>query len=98
VAVVRESHAGRRFLLIGTLVLLVVAAAGYLVWDNRSSIFPNAEDAAAPVVEEDPIARATRLHRAGRTAMAINQLRRVPRRPGRGRGPGGGPAKPASRT
>jgi tetratricopeptide (TPR) repeat protein len=48
------------------------------VWVNRASIFPNAEDAATPVVEEDPIARATRLHRAGRTAMAINQLRRLP--------------------
>lgn len=78
VAVVRESRAGLRFALIGTLVLLVVAAAGYLLWDNRASIFPNAEDAAAPVAEEDAIARATRLHRDGRTAMAINQLRRLP--------------------
>lgn len=75
---VRESRAGRRFALIGTLVLLAVAAAGYLVWDNRARIFPNAEEAAAPVVEEDAIARATRLHRAGRTAIAINQLRRLP--------------------
>jgi tetratricopeptide (TPR) repeat protein len=78
VAVVRESRAGLRFALIGTLVLLVVAAAGYLLWDNRASIFPNAEEAVAPAAQEDAIARATRLHRDGRTAMAINQLRRLP--------------------
>ncbi|HUO86086.1 MAG TPA: hypothetical protein VM617_01740, partial [Thermoanaerobaculia bacterium] len=78
-AATREGRAGRRFLLIGTLVFVVVVAAAWLLWENRRSIFPNAEEAASgPVVEEDAIARATALHDSGRTAMAINQLRRLP--------------------
>jgi tetratricopeptide (TPR) repeat protein len=70
----------RRFLLIGSLVLVVVLAAGWLLWENRASIFPNADEAPVAVApaEVDPIARATRLHEAGRTAIAVNQLRRLP--------------------
>jgi tetratricopeptide (TPR) repeat protein len=70
----------RRFLLIGSLVLVVVLAGGWLLWENRASIFPNADEApvAEAPAEVDPIARATRLHEAGRTAIAVNQLRRLP--------------------
>jgi len=74
---VRESKAGRRFALIGSLVLVVVAVAGWLVYSNREAIFPNSDEAPAAAAE-DPIARATRLHEAGRTGIAITQLRRMP--------------------
>ncbi len=77
VAAVRESHAGRNFLLIGSLVLVLVAAAAWFLWINRESIFPNAGETTL-VVEDDPIGRATKLHDAGRTEIAVNQLRRLP--------------------
>jgi tetratricopeptide (TPR) repeat protein len=58
--------------------LVIVAVAGFLLWQNRDSIFPNADEApTAQGAEVDPIARATRLHEAGKTAMAINLLRRL---------------------
>jgi len=75
---VRESKAGRRFALIGSLVLVLVAVAGWLVYSNREAIFPNSDEPPAAAAAEDPIARATRLHQAGRTAIAVNQLRRLP--------------------
>jgi len=76
-AAVRQSKAGRRFALIGSLVLVAVAAVSWLVYTNREAIFPNSDEVAL-VEAEDPIARATRLHEAGRTAIAVNQLRRLP--------------------
>ncbi|HMB52989.1 MAG TPA: hypothetical protein VKU40_06710, partial [Thermoanaerobaculia bacterium] len=74
-----SSGASRRFALIGSLVLVLVLVGAYVVWSQWDSFFPNADDA-QPVqaTETDPIARAMRLHDSGRTAMAINQLRRLP--------------------
>jgi tetratricopeptide (TPR) repeat protein len=77
--VATRGGAPRPFLLIGSAVLVVVLVAGYLLWQNRDSIFPNADEApAGQTTQVDPIVRATRLHEAGKTAMAINQLRRLP--------------------
>ena len=78
-AMVASRKPPRRFMLIGSLVLLVVLAASWVVYDNRDSVFPNADEAPPPAAAEiDPIARATRLHDAGKSAMAVNQLRRLP--------------------
>lgn len=66
------------FLYIGAAVLLAVLVGGYLLYQNRDSLFPNADQIPAEMVEADPVARATRLHEAGKTAMAINLLRRLP--------------------
>jgi tetratricopeptide (TPR) repeat protein len=74
-------RAGRLFLLVGAAVLLLVAAGGWFVWQNREELFPNsrAEEAAAPPqAAPSPIARATKLHQSGKTAIAVSQLRRIP--------------------
>ncbi|HEX2254049.1 MAG TPA: hypothetical protein VHQ65_12335 [Thermoanaerobaculia bacterium] len=75
---VRERRTNRTFVLVGTLVLLVVAAAAWLLYQNRERLFPNAAEEPVQEQAEDPIARATRLHESGRTALAVNQLRRLP--------------------
>lgn len=80
----RDSGRSRRlFLLVGGAVLLIVLAAGGYVLMNRDQIFPNSREepkaAAAPKgAANDPIARAERLHKAGRTPTAVNQLKRIP--------------------
>lgn len=77
--VAKSAPASRRFLLLAGAVLAVVLVLGYLLYQNRDSFFPNAaETPAEGAVEDDPIARATRFHETGKTAMAVNQLRRVP--------------------
>lgn len=77
--VAKSAPASRRFLVLAGAVLAVVLVLGYLLYQNRDSFFPNAaETPAEGAVEDDPIARATRFHEAGKTAMAVNQLRRVP--------------------
>jgi tetratricopeptide (TPR) repeat protein len=70
----------RRFVLVGGAVLVLVAAGGWFVFQNRSRLFPNSQEepAAAPATAKDPIARAVELHQSGRTPMAIAQLRRLP--------------------
>lgn len=69
----------RAFLLVAGLVLVVVLVGGYFLYQERDSLFPNAAEApvGAPA-EIDPVERATRLHEGGKTAMAINLLRRLP--------------------
>ncbi len=80
----RDSGRSRRlFLLVGGAVLLIVLAAGGYVLMNRDQIFPNSREepkaAAVPKgAANDPIARAERLHKAGRTPTAVNQLKRIP--------------------
>jgi tetratricopeptide (TPR) repeat protein len=82
----RDSGRARRlFLLVGGAVLLVAAALGVYVFQNRDQIFPNSkEEAPVPAPEAkastatDPILRAERLHKAGRTTTAVSQLKRVP--------------------
>jgi len=57
-------------------------AAGIYVFLNKDTLFPNSEEAAAVPASgglaNDPISRAERLHKAGKTAIALNQLRRLP--------------------
>jgi tetratricopeptide (TPR) repeat protein len=80
-AAARDSSRARRlFLIVGGAVLLLAVAGGWYVYQNRERFFPNsqAEVAATPAPVVDPIARAERLHAAGKTAIALNQLRRIP--------------------
>jgi tetratricopeptide (TPR) repeat protein len=62
-------------------VLVVVLGAGWFLMTRWSSLFPNTESpstAATPAVEQTPITRATELHKEGKAAVAIAQLKRVP--------------------
>jgi tetratricopeptide (TPR) repeat protein len=81
----RDSGRARRlFLLVGGAVLLVVLAVGGYFLLNRDQIFPNSREEAKPAAAapkgsaSDPIARAERLHKAGRASTALNQLKRIP--------------------
>lgn len=69
-----------QFLLLGGVALVLVAVGGWFVFQNRERLFPNSQPppAPAPAPETDPIARATRLHEEGKTAIAIAQLKRLP--------------------
>ncbi|MFL6192634.1 MAG: hypothetical protein ACJ75H_00575 [Thermoanaerobaculia bacterium] len=74
-------RARRLFLLIGGAVLLLALVGAWFYWNNKNQMFPNASDGAAvpaPPLSADPIARAERLHKAGKTSIALNQLRRIP--------------------
>lgn len=80
VAAVRERRPAKLFAMVGSVVLLIVLAGGWFVWQNRDRFFPNsqAEETPPATPAPDPIARATALHQAGKTASAIAQLRRLP--------------------
>ncbi len=74
-------RARRLFLLVGGIVLLIAAAAAWFVFQNRDQYFPNSkpEVTTSPAAASgDPIARAQRLNKAGKTAIALNQLRHLP--------------------
>jgi tetratricopeptide (TPR) repeat protein len=74
-------RARRLFLLVGGLVLLVALAITWLLSNKWSQFFPNSQPevtATPAAVSGDPIARAQRLNKAGKTAIALNQLRRIP--------------------
>ncbi|HEV2846435.1 MAG TPA: hypothetical protein VG477_16395, partial [Thermoanaerobaculia bacterium] len=77
-----DGRARRLFVLVGGAVLLLALAAGAYVFLNKDTLFPNSEEivTAAPAtgLANDPVSRAQRLHKAGKTAIALNQLRRVP--------------------
>lgn len=74
--VARSRGTSRRFLLIAGAVLVLVLVGAFFLYENWEAAFPNADEVpAAPAV--DPIARATRLHEAGKTAMAVSLLRRL---------------------
>ena len=66
------------FLLIGGGVLILLLAGGWLLFRNRASLFPNANEGPAAPVAADPISRAKSLHADGKTAIALAQLRRMP--------------------
>jgi tetratricopeptide (TPR) repeat protein len=77
----REGGRARRlFFLVGGAVLLLALAGGWFAWQNRDRLFPNSqtEDTPPPALSADPIARARRLHKAGKTPIALSQLRRIP--------------------
>ncbi len=70
--------AGRRFVMLGAPVLLVLALAGWYGWQHRADFFPNAHaPETAKVPGGNPILRATQLHKAGKTALALKVLRKV---------------------
>lgn len=77
-----DGRARRLFVLVGGAVLLLALAAGAYVFLNKDTLFPNSAEeaptAGSPGLANDPISRAQRLHKAGKTAIALNQLRRVP--------------------
>jgi len=76
---VRAGRARQRFVLVGSLVLLLVLAGGWYVYQNRDQFFPNSQtEGGAGAPSADPIARAQALHDAGKMANAISQLRRLP--------------------
>ncbi len=82
----RDSGRTRRlFLLVGGAVLLIVLAVGGYFLLNRDQFFPNSREEAKPAAAapkggaaNDPIARAERLRKAGRTPTALGQLKRIP--------------------
>jgi tetratricopeptide (TPR) repeat protein len=80
VAAKDTGRARRLFIGVGGVVLLLALAGGWFVYQNREEFFPNSQPEAAPPAARstDPIGRAERLHRTGKTAIALNQLRRIP--------------------
>ena len=76
----KEARGGKLFYLVGGGVLVVLLAAGGYLLLNRDTMFPNSSSAVSPTPSAaiDPIARAEGLHKAGKTPIAIAQLRRVP--------------------
>ncbi len=77
---VRDGRRARRlFMLVGGAVLLIALAGGWFAWQNWDRLFPNSEDETAlPKLSQDPIAKAERLHKAGKTAIALKQLQKLP--------------------
>jgi len=69
---------GRIFLLLGSAVLVLAAAALAFLYLNRERFFPNAQEPAPAAAAADPIARAAALHEEGKTQLALNLLRRIP--------------------
>lgn len=77
-----KGRARRLFLLVGGAVLLLAVAGAVYFFQNREQLFPNSKEEApapAPTAKaSDPIFRAERLHKAGRTTTAVSQLKRIP--------------------
>ena len=80
VAVRDGSRARRQFMMVGGAVLLLALVGGWFAWQNWDRLFPNSaeETAALPKLSQDPVARAERLHKAGKTAIALKQLQKLP--------------------
>jgi tetratricopeptide (TPR) repeat protein len=80
IPVVEQPKKKRSFALIGTAVLVLVLATGWFLYSKRQSIFPNSDPQQQQGVQKrvDPIERARQLHEEGKTAMAINVLKRLP--------------------
>ncbi len=68
----------RKFLTLGIVGLLVLALAGWYLFQNWNNFFPNATDAATPTAVLDPIERAKKTYAEAGAAIAIAQLRRMP--------------------
>ena len=70
----------RSFALVATAVLVLVLAVGWFLYSKRQSFFPNSDPQTQETAQSrvDPIERARELHEEGKTAMAINVLKRLP--------------------
>ena len=78
VSVKKSPLKSKSFLAIAAVGMIAVLGGAWYLFDNWSSLFPNsAQEAPAPAVA-DPLARAKGLHDAGKTPIAIAQLRRLP--------------------
>lgn len=77
-----EGRARRLFLMVGGAVLVLALVAAWFLYQRRDSLFPNSEPeeetAAAAARGSDPIARAEKLHKSGKTDLALSRLRRIP--------------------
>jgi tetratricopeptide (TPR) repeat protein len=73
-----RKRASRTFVYVGSAVLALVVAVGGFVYLKRDQLFPNSSDEAALVPKINPITRATTLHKQGKNAAALAQLRRLP--------------------
>lgn len=75
----RAGRARQMFVMVGSLVLLLVLAGGWYVFQNRDQFFPNSQTEGGPgAARTDPIAEAQALHASGKTPRAISLLRRLP--------------------
>jgi len=74
-----QKRASRTFVYIGGAVLALLLAGFGFVYLKRDQLFPNSQDdVAAVAARPNPITRATALHKQGKVAMAVAQLRHVP--------------------
>jgi tetratricopeptide (TPR) repeat protein len=74
-------RARRLFLVVGGLVLLIAVAIAYFLFQKKDQFFPNSqpEVTATPGASSgDPITRAQRLNKSGKTDRALSVLRHVP--------------------
>jgi tetratricopeptide (TPR) repeat protein len=80
VGAVRDRRPGKLFAVVGSLVLVAVLGGGWFVWQNRDRFFPNSQpdETAVPPPANDPFVRANALHKEGKNASAVSQLRRLP--------------------
>jgi len=81
VASVRERRPGKLFAIVGSVVLVAALGGGWFVWQNKDRFFPNSQqpdDSGGAASATDPIAQATALHKAGKDARAVNQLKHIP--------------------
>jgi tetratricopeptide (TPR) repeat protein len=81
-AVAREGRARRLFILVGAPVLLLVGLVAWFASQQWDRLFPNSQEAtvAAPsqAATSDPISRAERLYKNGKTDLALKQLQLIP--------------------
>lgn len=77
----RSSFPSPKFLAIGSLALVLLAGGSWLVASRWSKLFPNSKSGVQPAAGPtgaERLARAQELQKAGQTAQAIAELKRIP--------------------